>query len=174
MSKTKEQKQEAVKNLESGIKDSKAVVFANFQGLDVPSMEELRKSCRENDIDILVAKKTLVKLALDKAGLKDIDTKAFEGGLATLMGRTDEVAAARTLNDFAKSHKVVKIFGGVLEGKFIDEAGIKSLANLPSRDDLLAKVVGSINAPVSGFVNVLAGNLRNLVCVLNAVKESKN
>jgi len=174
MSKTKQQKQEAIKILEEGIKGSKGVVFANFQGLDVPSMEELRRSCRENDIDILVAKKTLVKLALEKAGLKDVDTKTFEGGLATLMGRGDEVSSARTINDFAKSHDVVKIFGGILEGKFIDETGIKSLANLPSRDELLAKVVGSINAPVSGFVNVLAGNLRNLVYVLNAVKESKN
>ena len=173
MSKTKQQKQEAIEVLESGIKDSKAVVFANFQGLDVPSVEELRKSCRENDIDILVAKKTLVKIACEKAGLKDVDPKTFEGGVATLMGRGDEVSAAKTLNDFAKKHDVVKIFGGVLEGSFIDEAAVKNLASLPTRDELLAKLVGSINAPVSGFVNVLAGNLRKLVYVLNAVKESK-
>jgi len=174
MSKTKQQKQEAVGELEAGIKASKAVVFANFQGLDVSSMEELRKSCRENDIDMLVAKKTLVKLACENAGLTNFDPKSFEGGVATLLGHKDEISPAKTVNNFAKTHTIVKIFGGVLEGKFIDEMGIKSLANLPSRDELLAKVVGSINAPISGFVNALAGNLRNLVCVLNAVKESKN
>src|SRR3989339_588128 len=132
MSKTKQQKQESITMLEQGIKDSKAVVFANFQGLDVPSIEELRKSCREKNIDIMVSKKTLVKLACEKAGLTDINPKAFEGGIATLLGREDEISPAKIVYDFAKSHDLVKIFGGVLEGKFIDEVAVKSLAILPS------------------------------------------
>jgi len=173
MAKTKVQKKETVASLASGLKNAKSAVFANFQGLTVSEMEELRKSCRENDVDVLVAKKTLVKKAFTDAGLGELDTKAFEGGVATFIGKEDEVASAKTLNDFAKKHDVVKIFGGILEGKFIEEAMVKNLASLPSKEELLAKLVGSLNAPVSGFVNALAGNLRNLVGVLNNIKDAK-
>jgi len=172
MAKTKQQKKDTIEVLATGFKNSKSVVFANFQGLSVSDMENLRNKCRENNIDVLVAKKTLVKLALKEAGL-EVDPTNFEGGVATFIGKEDEVAAAKQVNMFAKEHDMVKMFGGILEGKFVDEQMVKSLANLPTKEELLARVVGSINAPVSGFVNVLAGNLRNLVYVLSAVKEAK-
>jgi len=93
--------------------------------------------------------------------------------VATFMALGDEVSAARIVNNFSKTHEILQVFGGVLEGKFISVAMVKSLANLPSKQELLAKLVGSINAPVSGFVNVLAGNLRGLVGVLNNIAKSK-
>ena len=93
--------------------------------------------------------------------------------MATFVSTEDETTAARIVNNFAKSHELVKIFGGILEGKYINDDKVKNLANLPTRQELLAKFVGTINAPVSGFVNVLAGNLRNLVGVLNNIKEAK-
>jgi len=173
MAKSKQQKQVTTESLSGGLKAAKAVVFANFQGLKVSDFEQLRKTCRENNVSVLVAKKTLVKRAYEEAKLGEITTKGFSGGVATFLGNGDEVSAAKIVNDFAKTHEIVKIFGGVLEGKFIDEQGIKSLANLPSKEVLLSRLVGSINAPVSGFVNVLAGNLRNLVGVLNNIKEAK-
>ena len=173
MAKTKKQKEITVKTLSDSIKNAKSVVFANFQGLKVSEAEDLRKTARENEVEVLVAKKTLVKRAYNEAGLGEIDTKAFDGGVVTFLGKNDEVISAKIVNDFAKSHEVVRIFGGVLEGKYVDETVVKSLASLPGKDELLAKLVGSINAPVSGFVNVLGGNMRNLVGVLNAVKESK-
>jgi len=173
MAKSKQQKVETIESLGQGLKGAKAVVFANFQGLKVSEAEELRGLCRQNDIQVLAAKKSLLKRAFAEAGLTDTDPTLFQGGVASFMGTGDEVAPAKIVSTFAKTHEVVAVFGGVLEGKFIDAAMVKSLASLPSKTELLAKVVGTINAPVSGFVNVLAGNLRNLVGVLNNIKEAK-
>ena len=172
MAKTKQQKQDTVQSLVSGIRQAKAVVFANFQGLKVSDSEELRRKCRAEKIVFLASKKSLLKKALTEIGL-DVDAESFPGGVATVMGLEDDVAPARLIHNFAKTHEVVKTFGGILEGKFIDAAKVKELAVLPSKQELLAKLVSTLNAPISGFVNVLAGNIRNLVNVLNNIKEAK-
>lgn len=172
MAKTKLQKKEIVKILTDGLKDSKSVVFANFQGLTVENISELRNECRRQGIDVFVAKKTLIKKVCAELGI-EADPKAFEGGVATFFGKQDEVSSAKTVNDFAKKYEAIKIFGGVLEGKFIPAEQVISLAKLPSKEQLLGQLVGTINAPVSGFVNVLAGNLRGLVQVLSAYEKSK-
>ena len=173
MPKSKQQKETTVASLKTGLQQAKAVVFANFQGLTVAQSEELRKLSRVENVEMLAAKKTLVKRALEEAGITDIDPSAFQGGVATFLATGDEVAPARIVSTFAKKHEVMTIFGGILEGKFVDAAGVKALAALPSKHELLSKLVGTLNAPVSGFVNVLAGNLRNLVNVLNNIKEAK-
>lgn len=172
MAKTKQQKQDTVQSLVAGIKQAKAVVFANFQGLKVSESEELRRKCRAEKIVFLAGKKSLLKKALAEIGF-DIDAEAFPGGVATVMGTEDDVSPARLIHNFAKTHEVVKTFGGIFEGKFIDAAKVKELAVLPSKQELLARLVGTLNAPVSGFVNVLAGNLRGLVSVLNNIKNAK-
>jgi len=140
----------------------------------MPEIEELRGKCIEEGVGYSVAKKTLLNIALEKAGIKDIDTKSIEGSLATVFGMEDEVAPAKILAEFAKDHEALEIKGGILEGKLAPAEEIIKLSKLPSKAELYAKVVGSINAPVSGFVNVLAGNLRGLVYALNAIKESKS
>ena len=173
MPKTKQQKQETIKSLIEGLKTAKAVVFANFQGLKVSESEELRRECRKNNIKVVAAKKTLVKRVCEELGLKNVDPKVFAGGVATFMALNDEVAAAKVVDTFAKTHKVMDIFGGVMNNEFVGVAMIKSLAGLPSKQELLAKLVGSLNAPVSGFVNALAGNLRGLVGVLNNIASVK-
>jgi large subunit ribosomal protein L10 len=173
MPKTKLQKQETVKSLEDGLKAAKAVVFANFQGLKVSEAEELRRECRKNDIKVVAAKKTLVKRACEELGFNDIDPKVFAGGVATFMALGEELSAAKIVATFSKTHEVMQLFGGVLDGKFIDAAMVKSLASLPSKQELLGRLVGTLNAPVSGFVNVLAGNLRGLVGVLNNIAKAK-
>ena len=103
----------------------------------------------------------------------DVDTKVFEGSPAVVLGLQDEVAPAQIVAKFAKSHEIVHMFGGMLEGQAIDSTKVTELSKLPSKDELLAKMVGSLNAPISGFVNVLAGNLRGLVSVLNNIKDAK-
>lgn len=155
-----------------GIRTAKAVVFANFQGLKVSESEDLRRQCRAQAIGLVASKKTLLQRALAEIGF-NLETKTYPGGVAAVCGQEDEVAPAQIVANFAKKHEVVTIFGGILEGKLIDAAKVKELALLPSKQELLAKLVGSINAPVSGLVNVLAGNLRGLVNVLNAIKENK-
>jgi large subunit ribosomal protein L10 len=173
MPKSKQQKHDEVDALQKGLSAAKAVVFANFQGLTVAQSEELRKNARAVGVSVFAAKKTLVKRALEGAGIKDMGTDSFAGGVATFLGMQDEVSAAKVVNDFAKTHEIVTIFGGVLENKFINAASVKSLAALPTRQQLLQQVVGTLNAPISGFVMVNAGILRGLYNVLNAYKDKK-
>jgi large subunit ribosomal protein L10 len=172
MPKSKQQKQSTVEALETGLKGAKGVVFANFQGLTVAQTEELRKNARKEGVSVLAAKKTLVSRALETAGITGIETSSFKGGVATFIG-SDEIAPAKVVATFAKKNDIVSIFGGVLEGKFIDAAMVKSLSALPSKQELLQKMVSSLNAPISGFVNVNAGILRGLMNVLNAYKAKK-
>lgn len=172
MAKTRQEKEQTINMLVDNIKNSKSTVFANFQGLKVKEMEELRGICREQNIECVASKKTLLKKALDDAGL-EADAKAFEGGVGVFFGQEDEVAPAQVVAKFAKDHETVKIFGGILEGNLIDAVKVNELSLLPSKRELYAKLVGSINAPVSGFVNVLAGNIRGLMNVLNGIKDAK-
>lgn len=172
MPKTKQQKQTAVGSLVDGIKAAKGVVFANFQGLTVAQTEELRKNARKEGVQMIAAKKTLVQRALEAVGFSDANASTFKGGVATFVGN-DEVSPAKVVASFAKKNEVVSIFGGILEGKFIDAGMVKSLSALPSKQELLGKMLGSLNAPISGFVHVNAGVLRSLMNVLNAYKAKK-
>lgn len=178
MPKTREQKEEIVKKLTDNFGQAKSAVFVNFDGLNVTDTQEFRRLCRENGLDYFVAKKTLVKLALDKNKLSEVDLTAYEKGMGTIFGFEDEVAPAQIAEKFAKDHEALSLLGGVMmanpEGeRNIGMEAVKALAQLPSKDILLGRVVGSINAPVSGFVNVLAGNIRSLVNALNAIKDQK-
>ena len=172
MPKSKQQKTEIVKRLSEGLKETKAAVFANFQGLTVAQADELRRACRKEGASVLVAKKTLLKRVFE--GLKhDVDPSAFEGGVATVYGSDDEMAPAKIVHGLSKKMEPLKIFGGLFGGKFVDAEYVKGLAVLPSKKELLGQLVGSLNAPLSGLANVLAGNLRGLVSVLNNIKEAK-
>ena len=148
----------------------KSAVFFNYFGLPVKEINLLRNDCRKENIGYKVAKKTLLKKVLAEKGY-DAD---LSGEVAVLFGRQDEVAPAKVIAAFAKTHDKAKIVGGVLEGQFITADKVKALSRLPSKQELLAKVVGSIASPLSGFVNVLQGNLRCLVYTLNAIKEKKS
>jgi large subunit ribosomal protein L10 len=173
MPKTKDQKKQIVDDLADKLSSFKTAVFTDYKGLTVSEAQEIRKICKEQGAEYLVAKKTLIQLALDNAGISDVDIKSMDGNIALILGFEDEVAPAKVAANFAKDHKCLKLLGGIMENKFIDLAQVEVLSKIPSKAELLAKLVGSLNAPVSGFVNVLAGNLRGLVRVLNAIKEQK-
>ncbi len=173
MPKTRKEKELELTSLVEGMRAAKAVVFANFQGLTVAKTEQLRKKSREAGVTMVAAKKTLVKRALEEVGLKDISTDTFSGGVATFMGMSDEISPAKVVASFAKENDVVTIFGGVLENKLISGAMVKSLSVLPGRLELLSQVVGTLNAPISGFVNLNASIVRSVMNVLNAYKDKK-
>jgi large subunit ribosomal protein L10 len=172
MAKSQVQKEQTIETLVSQFKSAKSVVFANFQGLKVKESEELRKLCRDENVLYMASKKTLVQKAIEQAGIAG-DVNSFVGSVSVAFGQGDEVAPARVLAEYAKKHEAVKLYGGLLEGNFIDGDKVKALAALPTKHQLLGQLVGTLNAPVSGFVNVLAGNLRGLVTVLDAIKEQK-
>lgn len=171
---TKEKKGEIIKNLSDKFSKSKAIVFLGFQGLSSKDNVELRRKLRSENVDYKVAKKTLIKKSLEGAKVLVGDDKLeLEGPVAVAVSYDDEVAPARLANEYAKINKKLRLLGGFIATKFMDEKEVKALALLPGKDQLRAQLVGTINAPVSGFVNVLAGNIRGLVNVLKAIEKKK-
>lgn len=170
---TKQKKEELVQDLVGKLTDAKAVVFTDYRGLSVEELNEVRNELRKEGIEYKVIKNTLFKIATKEAHL-DIDLEAVEGHpIAAAFGFGDEVAPAKVVNAFANKNDKLEILGGILEGKEISAIMVKSLAKLPSREELYGKLVGTLAAPMSGMVTVLSGNIRGLVNVLSAIKENK-
>lgn len=172
MAKSKSTKQQFLTDLSGKLKSAKLVVIADYTGLKVAESEELRRNCDKENVEFLAAKKTLLKIALKEQGI-DIETKDLAGSLGLAISVVDEAAPAKIIKDFAKKRQAVAFRAGILEGKLISMEILKQLADLPSKIELLAKTVATIKAPITGLVNVLVGNLRGLVNVLNAVKNNK-
>lgn len=169
---TREQKKQLVKDLAEKIGGSKSIVFADFKGVKVKDLTLLKKEMRNEGVEFKVAKKKLIDIALEKEGI-DAKTKEMEGQVAITISNVDEVAPAKIIQKFAKTNENLKVLGGVLGKRAMTIEEVKALAKLPSKEELLAKVVGTIKAPISGFVNVMSGNLRGLVQVLKAISENK-
>ena len=151
------------------------MVFAGFNALSVKDNESLRAQLRKENSEYYVAKKTLMNLAF-KDQISGLNVRDLDGKLAAIFSYEDEVAPAKVLGNFRKDKdKEARVFflGGILENKLISKEEVEALSKLPSKQELYARLVGSINAPISGFVNVMAGNLRNIVNVLKAIEEKK-
>ena len=170
---TKQQKIELVKDLTEKIKIAKTAIFVDFKGLKVKDSTDLKKTLRASGVEYVVVRKTLLNIALKNAGIEGVSTKAMDGQIALSLSNVDEVSGAKIIDTFAKTNENIKMLGGVLGKQVMNAAEVKALAKIPSKEELLSKLVGTLNAPVSGFVNVLAGNLRGLVQVLNSIKEQK-
>ena len=169
---SRQKKEETIAAFEKSMQQSKIVVFVNFQGINVASITELRNSIRESGGSMQVLKKTLIQRVLDKSEV-DINTLAFEGEIAAVFGFEDEVGVVKVLNAFAKEKEHSTFRGGIMGSVLLDEDALMQLARIPGRDELLAKTVGSLAAPMSGILNVFTGNMRNLVYALSAIQESK-
>ena len=170
---TKQQKTELVKSLTEKIKAAKSAIFVDYKGLKVKDATDLKKSLRSSGVEYIVARKTLLNIALKNAGLEKINTREMDGQIAISLSNADEVAGAKIIDKFSKTNENIKMLGGFLGEQVMSSAEVKALAKIPTKQELLEKLVGTLNAPVSGFANVLAGNLRGLVQVLNAIKEQK-
>ncbi len=169
----KQKKQEIVRSLQKKIDDAKSIVFTKFFGVGANDINDLRAKIKESGGEYVVAKKTLLDVAFNDKKIEGLKAKDMDGEIATIFGYEDEVASAKILDEFKKEHESVEFAGGILENKFIDASQVGALAKMSSKPELYAKIVGSIKAPVSGFVNVLGGNLRGLVTVLKAIEEKK-
>jgi len=168
---TRQQKEAIVVKLTDEIKESPACVFTDFKGLSANDMVELKQKLRESGSTFQVIKKKLLAIALKNNDI-EIDTKQLEGQIAVSVS-SDEVSSAKIIHETAKENENVKIVSGVLGEKLMTLEEVQALAKLPSRDELRAMLVGQLQAPISGFVNVLAGVPRSFVQVLDAVKEEK-
>jgi len=171
MALTKQKKEDILKDLVDKFGRSKSVVFADYRGLDVISISDLRRKLREEDAEMKVAKKTLIKLAVkDKVG--DLEESGLEGPVVATFSYEDPLSGLRILYEFSKGNENLKLLGGIIDGKAVGPDVIKQYAKLPSRDELLAKLIGSMNAPLSGFVGIGNSLISGIVRVLNAYKDS--
>jgi len=170
---SKQQKKIIVTEVAEKIKDSKSLVFANFKGVSVKNVTSVRKELAKSGSGWQVLKKTLLNIALKDAGIS-VDVKKFGGQIGVAFS-SDEVSAAKVFAQFIKINKDVPlaIEGGALGVKGLSADEINDLAKLPSQKELQAKLVGTLQAPISGFVRILNGNLRGLVQVLKAIEEKK-
>jgi large subunit ribosomal protein L10 len=172
MSSQIEAKKQKVEEIKEKINNSQAIVLVDYRGLNVEEVTELRKQYREAGVEYKVYKNTMMRFAFKDAGLEDFN-KYLLGPSAIAFSSGDPVAPAKVTSEFAKDHKNLEIKAGIVDNKVIDVNGVQSLADLPPREVLIAQVLGGLNAPISGFVNVLQGNIRNLVYALNAIKEKQ-
>ena len=168
MPKSKSQKQEDLKELTEKIKAAKAVVLADYRGTTVKNMDKFRAALRKENVFTKVYKTTLLKKALKDAGVEG-EIADYKLPVILSFSEEDEATPARAVKTVSKEIDSINILEGVLEGKIVGREMVLTLAGLPSKDQLRGQLVGTINAPVTGFVNVLAGNLRGLINVLNAV-----
>ena len=149
-----------------------ATFIAEYKGIKAVEMNELRKAMRAASVDFKIVRNTLARRAVKGAGLETVSGH-LKGSTAVAFSYKDAARAAKLLVQFAKDQPNLKIRMGTLGAQIIGLAEIKGLAELPSREVLLAKLIGSMKSPSSGLVCVLAGVTKKFVCVLNAIREQK-
>lgn len=168
----KEEKQVKVQEIEQKLNDAKMVVLTDYRGLKVSEINDLRNKLKAIGADYRVVKNTITRFAVQNAGLEDI-LPHLEGPNALLFSGDDVVEPAKILFDFGKNHPQLQVKMGLLEGQLIDANQMKIMSTLPSREVLLARVLGGMQAPLYGLAYVLQANLSGLARVLNGIKEQK-
>lgn len=168
------EKQAVVSELKEKLSNTKGAVLANYRGLNVAQDTKLRRKLREAGVEYRVVKNTFTRIAANEVGIVGLD-QYLEGPTVIAMSAADPVAPAKLLSDFIRENKLqaLEIKAGLVEGKVIDANGVKALASLPPREVLVAQLLGTLQAPITGFVRVLQGNISNLVYALEAVRKQK-
>ena len=170
-------KQAIVAEIKNWLTTAQAVVLTSYRGLNVATDTEMRRELRAAGVTYKVVKNTMLRIAAKEAGIEGLDSH-LEGTTAIAFSAEDAVAPAKVLCNFMKKNKledqgILTIKVGILDGKVIDAKEVKALANLPSREELIAKLLGSMNAPIANTVGVLSGIIRNFVGVVEAYREKK-
>ncbi|HHY31622.1 MAG TPA: 50S ribosomal protein L10 [Firmicutes bacterium] len=168
----KPEKEAAVQEIREMLSKSQAVVLANYRGLNVAAMTELRRKLGEAGAEFKVVKNTLARIASREVGLAGLE-QYLEGPTAIAFASGDPVAPAKVISEFTREHKEMEIKGGALQGKIIGPDDVRSLAELPSREVMLGRVAATMAAPISGLARALAGTIRNLAYAIDAVKRQK-
>ncbi|MCF8044180.1 MAG: 50S ribosomal protein L10 [Desulfarculaceae bacterium] len=168
----REQKEAVVSQVSERLSRARAVVLTDFRGLKVEQMTELRHQLREKGLDYLVVKNTLLRLAASGTPTEAL-LEGLEGPNGMAVGYDDPVDLAKVLTEFAKTNPKFEVRKGLLEGTVIDTAQVEALSKLPSREVLLAQLLGTMNAVPQGMVTVMAGIVRSLLNVLKAIEDQK-
>lgn len=169
----REEKSQVVDDLTASIGQATNAFLIDFKGITVPQVTELRKQVREAHSSYVVVKNTLALLALKDSPMIEL-REHFTGPTAVAFNNSDAVALAKTLSKFAKDVPTVTFKGALLDGKVIPATQIEAIASLPSRDELIAKLLYLMQSPIRGLVTVLSANIRNLAVVLDQIAKSKS
>ena len=169
---TKEFKNEKIEHYKHQFENAKVAVVADYRGLSVEEITELRRNLQAQQSDLTVTKNTLLKVATQGTNFEVI-SDLMQGPTAIAFGYGDEVGAAKVLSKFIKENKKGEILGAVLEGKLMTADEAKKLASMPAREELYAKMLGSIKSPASGLVNSMNGVMSALVRTMAAVRDTK-
>ena len=168
------EKQAIVAALAEKLQNAQGAVFVDYSGTDVATDTEMRRAMRNAGVDYAVVKNTLTRFAVDQIGMKELDP-VLNGPTALAVCASDPVAAAKVVCEYAdKKDSKIQVKAGIVDGKVIDVEGVKALAALPAKEVLIAQVLGTMIAPITGLANVLNGNIRGLAVVLQAIVDKKN
>ncbi len=165
----KSQKKKIIDDLKEKIEKQKIFFFVDLKGLKVKDLSDLKKRLKKVDSQLKVSKKTLLNLALKDKKI-ELDAKKIDGEIAAIFGFNDEILPAKTAYQFSLENKNLKILGGYFDGKFREAEEMINFAKLPTKDELLGRLIGSISAPISNFAYVLNANIKGLLQVLKQIK----
>lgn len=170
--KIRESKQAIVAEIKNKLETCHSAVLLDYRGLNVAEVSELRNQCRANGIEYVVLKNTMISLAANELGLEGLESH-LKGPTAVAFGLNDAVAPAKVLTEFIKKAKKTEIKCGLVNGKLVDPKGVAALAELPPKEVLLARMMGSMNAPATNCVGVMSAILRSVVYAVDAVRKQK-
>ena len=167
-----QEKAEVIDELAEQLSRAKLAILTDYRGLSVAGLQGLRATLRPMNADFRIAKNTLTRIASEKVGIDGL-TPMLDGPLAIVLAYDDVVAPSKAITDFVRTSRILTIKGGVLENSVVSAKDIEELATLPSREELLGKLLGLINSPIQGLVNVLSAPSRSFVQVVNAYAQKQ-
>ncbi|HEV2719378.1 MAG TPA: 50S ribosomal protein L10 [Thermoanaerobaculia bacterium] len=168
----RDEKAAAISELNEGLGHATNAFLIEFKGITVPQVTELRKQVRETNSKYVVVKNTLALIAVKDSPLKQLESY-FKGPTAVAYNATDGVTLAKALTKFAKDVPAVQFKGALLAGQVVPASQIAAIANLPSREQLISKLLYLMQHPIRGLATVLQGNLRNLAVLLNEIQKQR-
>ena len=171
MALTQDQKQAQIKELTTKMSGASSVIFSHYIGLNVTDVGELRDQLREAGAEMKVAKKTLIKIAAQEAGLPEIDADMIDGPIALIMSSEDPLSGAQIAFKFGKDHDQVGLLGGIFEGAMLTKEQAMEFAKMPGREELLAKLVGMLRSPLTSFAGLCSSPLSGFARGLSQLAE---
>ena len=164
----RQEKEALIQQYVSAFKQSKAVFLSSYSGLTVQQMERVRRALAQEETELEVVRNTLLRRAAREVGLEEQLTRVLQGPTLAIFCKGDPTSPAKTLVALHRELEPLNVYGGLLGERVLSQADFELLASLPGRDVMLARVVGTLQAPIAGFVGVLSGVLRSLLYVLQA------
>ncbi len=163
---------QTLEEIRTKVNNAKSVVFTEYHGLKAYELNELRAKIRQTGSEMLVAKNTLLKIALREKGYSS-ELDQLSGPVATVLAYNDPIAPIKVLTEFAKKFQLPKLRFGFLENTYIDEANLQNVSLIPDKPVLISKLLGSLKSPLTGIVSVMSGTQRKFVYALAEIAKQK-